>query len=83
MDAQEYVDLLRDEKAVISLAHFNAAGECDGRGRGLIIDEDQCTAIMIEPCGSAIRSEINIGAIVAFVRHPEAEPKIVGRPAYF
>ena len=30
-----------------------------------------------------LRTKVEYGAIVAFIEHPEAEPRIVGRPAYW
>lgn len=81
MEAKEYLDLLRDDKAIIRLAHY--AGErCDGRGNAVIIDEEHQIAVMLEDCGFADETLVKAGAIVKYVTHPEAEPKIVGTPAY-
>lgn len=77
MDAKEYLDLLKDEKAIIRLAHFTDH-QCDGRGHAVILDEEHQIAVMLEVCGD---SGIRAGHIVKYVIHPEAEPKIVGTPA--
>ncbi len=78
MEAREYLDLLKDEKAIIRLAHYDG-DICDGRGFAVVIDEDERIAVLLEDCGS---SGVRAGAIVAFITHPEAEPRIVGSPAY-
>jgi hypothetical protein len=81
VESKEYVDLLRGEKAIICLAHF-AGEECDGRGDALIIDEGRQIAVMLQDCGDPNVTLIKAGAIVKFIRHSEAESKIVGSPAY-
>lgn len=83
MDAQEFVNLLRDEHSALRLACFNDDGECVGRGFGLVVDDDKRIAVMLTNCGDPLRTKVEYGAIVAFIEHPEAEPRIVGRPAYW
>jgi hypothetical protein len=81
VEAKEYLDLLRDENAVICLAHYDG-DKCDGRGEAVIIDEERQIAVMLHDCGDPQRTLIKAGALVKFIKHPEAEPKIVGSPAY-
>jgi hypothetical protein len=81
MEAKEFLDILRDEKEIVRLAHYDE-DKCDGRGNALVIDDENHIGIMLEDCGWADRTKIKAGAIVKFVTHPEAEPKIVGTPAY-
>lgn len=64
------------------LEHIAADGTCDGRGQGLIIDEDELIAIMVEDCGFPTVTGVPRGAIVRFSEHTEAQPKIVGEPAF-
>lgn len=78
MEAKEYLDLLVDEKVILRLAHYNGE-RCDGRGHAVVISEDHQIAVMLEDCGSD--SGIRTGDFVKYIRHPEAEPKIVGSPA--
>ena len=82
MDAREYHDLLRDDNAFIRLSHWNEDGQCDGRCQAVILDVDHQIAITLQPCGDPNETKIDTGAIVKFILHPEAEPKIVGAPAY-
>ena len=82
MEAREYFDLLKDEKAIIRLSHFTQ-DECDGRGHAVIFDKEHQIAIMLEDCGTATETDVWTGDFVKFVIHPEAEPKIVGTPARF
>jgi len=81
MEAKEYLDLLRDDQEIIRLAHY-VDDKCDGRGQAVVIDEGHQIAVMLEDCGSPETTRVKAGAIVKFVTHPEAEPKIVGTPAY-
>lgn len=81
MEAKEYLDLLRDENAIVRLAHYDGE-RCDGRADAVIIDEDHQIAVMLANCGDPNVTKVAGGAIVKFIRHPEAEPKIVGSPAY-
>ena len=81
MEAKEYLDLLKDKKAILRLAHYSGDA-CDGRGRAVIINEEHRVAIMVEDCGNPDRTGIKAGAVVNFILHPEAEPKLVGSPAY-
>ncbi|MEZ6052550.1 MAG: hypothetical protein R3C02_14375 [Planctomycetaceae bacterium] len=81
MEAKEYLDLLRDEKDIIRLAHY-ADDRCDGRGNAVIIDTEHNIAVMMEDCGDPDATLIKAGALVQYIEHPEAEPKIVGSPAY-
>jgi hypothetical protein len=78
MEAKEYLDLLKDEREILRLAHY-VGDKCDGRGQAVIIDDEHQIAVMLENCGS---TDVRAGAIVKFIQHPEAEPKIVGTPAY-
>ncbi|HEY4258511.1 MAG TPA: hypothetical protein VGM98_00065 [Schlesneria sp.] len=82
MDAREYLHILHEDAALIQLSHYDELGYCDGRGTGLIIDDAEHIAVMLEPCGNPLVTQIEVGAIVSFIRHPEAPPKIVGAPAY-
>ncbi len=77
MEAKEYLDLLKDQKAIIRLAHFTR-DRCDGRGHAVILDEEHQIAVMLQGCGD---SGVCAGDLVKYVIHPEAEPKIVGSPA--
>lgn len=81
MEAKEYLDLLRDENDIIRLAHYTD-DKCDGRGHAVIIDPDHHIAVMMEDCGDANVTLVKAGAVVKFIEHPEAEPKLVGTPAY-
>ena len=74
--------MLRDDNALLRLSHFDDDGKCDGRGEAVILDEEHSIAVMLGPCGDPNVTRIDAGAIVKFVRHPEAESKIVGTPAY-
>jgi hypothetical protein len=80
MDAREYLDLLRDENALLRLAHF-VGDKCDGRGYAVIIDEEHQIAVMLEDCGFPEETGIHAGYLVKYVTHPESEPRIVGSPA--
>ncbi len=80
MEAKEYLDLLKDGSAILRLAHYSG-DVCDGRGQGLIIDEEQQIAVMLEDCGFPKDTGIRAGCLVKYVLHPEGEPKIVGSPA--
>jgi hypothetical protein len=80
MEAKEYLDLLKDEKAILRFAHYRG-DKCDGRGHAVIIDADQRIAVMLEDCGDAKDTGIGAGNIVKYLLHPEGEPKIVGTPA--
>ena len=80
MEAREYLDLLKDEKAILRLAHFTD-DQCDGRGHAVLIDDKHQIAVMLEDCGFPEDSGVRAGDLVKYVIHPEAEPKIVGSPA--
>ena len=81
MEAREYLDLLKDENAILHLAHYSE-DTCDGRGRAVILDEGHQIAVMLEDCGSPEMTGIRAGYLVKYIRHPESEePKIVGSPA--
>lgn len=81
MEAKEYLDRLRDKKAIIHLAHYDG-DRCDGRGKAFVIDEEHQIAVMLQDCGDPDETLIKAGAVVKFILHQEAEPKIVGSPAY-
>jgi hypothetical protein len=81
MDAREIVDELRDSGEIFEIEHFNADGECDGRGTALLIDEENQIAVMVSPCHPEMTG-VDTGAFVSFSKHPEAPPRIVGSPAY-
>lgn len=81
MEAKEYLDLLRDDEAIIRLAHYDG-DRCDGRGSAVIIDEEHQIAVMLLDCGDPEATGVRAGAIVKYFPHPEAEPRIVGSPAY-
>ena len=86
MEAKEYLDLLRDEKLrdekeILRLASYDGE-HCNGRGDAVVIDKEYQIAVMLQDCGFPDETRIKAGAIVKFIRHPEAEPKIVGSPAY-
>jgi hypothetical protein len=80
MEAREYLDLLKDENAILRLAHY-LEDTCDGRGHAVILDEEHQIAVMLEDCGSPEKTGIRAGYLVKYVLHPESEPKIVGSPA--
>lgn len=80
MDAQEFSNMLRTDKRLIRLAHYND-DTCDGHGQAIIVDHDNNLAVMLESCNEET-TKITRGAIVKFSRHSEAEPRIVGNPAY-
>ena len=82
MDAREHLNILQDSNELIVLTHFDKNGKPDGQGKALIIDHDLRIAVMLSNCGQPEWTSIAAGAIVSFVTHPEAEPKIVGSPAY-
>jgi len=80
MEAREYLDLLKDEKAILYLAYYEG-DQCDGRSHAVILDEEDQIAVMLENCGNKKPPQILAGDFVKYVLHPEAEPKIVGTPA--
>ena len=80
MEAKEYLDLLKDEKAILCLAHYSGDA-CDGRGQAVIVDEEHQIAVMLEDCGFPEETGIRAGYLVKYVLDPEGEPKIVGTPA--
>lgn len=81
MEAKEYLDLLRDENTILRLTHYSGE-DPDGSGDAVVIDEEHQIAVMLQDCGDPDETFVKAGAIVKFIRHPEAEPKIVGSPAY-
>jgi hypothetical protein len=81
MEAREYLNCANDERRIIRLAHYRGDA-CDGRGNALIVDSNSRIAVMLENCGDPDATLVKAGAIVSYVLHPEAEPKIVGTPAY-
>jgi hypothetical protein len=80
MDAQEFVNSLRNSDRLIRLAHYTNE-ICDGHGRAIIVDRENKIAVMVESCNEDA-TKVTRGAIVRFEQHPEAEPRIVGEPAY-
>lgn len=82
MDAQQYVDHLRSQGEVLRLASFDEHGWCNGRGLAVVIDRGESMAMMLENCGRVSQTHITSGAIVKFQSKPDAEPRIVGPPAY-
>jgi len=81
MEPREFLDLLRDDQQILCLAHY-ANDECDGRGNAVILDEENHIAVMLQDCGDPVATLVRAGALVKYFEHPEAEPRIVGRPAY-
>jgi hypothetical protein len=81
MEAREFLDLLRDDQRILRLAHY-ANDECDGRGNAVILDEGNHIAVMLEDCGDPVATLVKAGALVKYFEHREAEPRIVGSPAY-
>lgn len=81
MEAKEFLDLLRDDGDIIRLASYDGE-RCNGRGHAVIFSDEERIAVMLEDCGDANTTLVKAGALVQFVIHPEAEPKIVGTPAY-
>jgi hypothetical protein len=89
MEAREFVDLLKDEKRIVRVAAYGTRlvngreeEQCIGRGHAVVIDERENIAILVEDCGTPYESGAARGAIVRFSSHPEAEPRIIGSPAY-
>jgi hypothetical protein len=81
MEAREFLNLVRDNQRIIRVAHYTDDA-CDGRGNALVLDSNSRIAVMLENCGDPDETLIKAGAIINYVLHPEAEPKIVGTPAY-
>ena len=80
MEAREYLDAAKDAGLVIRLAAYTGS-ECVGRGRALVLDQENRIAVMLENCGDATDSGVVAGDIVGYFLHPEAEPRITGSPA--
>ena len=80
LEARDYLNHLTAEGQILRLVCFRDA-ECVGRGRGLVLNHDDRVPVMLEDCGDAEDSGIHAGDRVNYVTHPEAEPKLVGRPA--
>ena len=82
MEAKEFLDLLRDDGDIIWAACYDANGNCIGRGTAAVFDREHKIAIMLGDCGTPEITKIKAGAFVKFSAHPEAEPRIIGTPAY-
>ena len=80
LEARDYLNHLQSENRILHLVHF--IGEYpDGRGRALVLNDEDRVAVMLEDCGDPTESGIHAGDLVNYVLHPEGEPKIVGSPA--
>lgn len=82
MDANTYVEGLRQRGDLLRLASFDEKGWCNGRGMAMVIDRQESMAVMLESCGRAGLTNITTGAIVKFQARAGCEPRIVGSPAY-
>lgn len=82
MNAQKYLNGLRENGEVVRLAHFDENGWCNGRGMAIVIDRKQSMAMMLENCGRSGVTNVRQGAIVKFSERPGGEPRLVGSPAY-
>ena len=80
MDAQDFVNSLRNSDRLIRLAHYTGES-CDGSAQALIVDAEKGIAVMLQSCNEEL-TLVTRGAIVRFERHPEGEPRIVGEAAY-
>ena len=85
MEAREWFDKARDGGNIIRLNRFadvSGAAKSVGRVEALILDHDESIAVLLRSCSGLSRhEEWPGGTIVQFARHPEGEPRIVGRPA--
>jgi hypothetical protein len=81
MDAQEFVNSIRNSDRLVTLAHYTD-DKCDGRGHAFVLDAESAIAVILDFGGRPEMTEIIPGAIVQFSRHPEGDRRIVGRPAY-
>ncbi len=86
MDAQQYLNEVTESGRIVRFARW-LDSECTGRGRGLILDRDQCIAVLIEDCGvpSTTHEGLAAGAIVHYYESPDAPSdrvRVVDRPAY-
>lgn len=80
LEARDYLNHLESSGQIIYLARFKEA-ECIGRGHALILNADDCVAVMLEDCGSPEITGVRAGYLVNYHSHPEAEPKMIGSPA--
>jgi hypothetical protein len=81
MDAQEFVNSIRNTNRLVRLAHYSE-DKCDGRGNAIVVDPENSIAVIVDMGGIPEMTQIIPGAVVQFSRHPEAEPRIIGSPAY-
>ncbi len=80
LEARDYLNHLQAGGRILFLARFRE-DECIGRGRALILNDEDRVAVMLEPCGEPKNSGVDAGDLVNYTVHTEAEPKIVGNPA--
>ena len=80
MDAQEFVNELRDADHITRLAWY-ANENCIGRGDAIILDPYERVAVMVQDCGDPCQTGIKAGMVVKYGSHPEAERRIIGTPA--
>lgn len=81
LDAQEYVNQLRASDRLIRLAHYKE-DKCDGRVLSVVVDQANSIAVALHECGDSRETFVGAGAFLKFAIHPEAEPRIIGEPAY-
>lgn len=86
MDSKSYLKEAVKANKVVRFAR-RIDGECTGRGRGLILDETICIAVLLEDCGEPTRSHEGLaaGALVHYCHLPDAPSdhfQIFDKPAY-
>jgi len=86
MDSKSYLKEAIKDKKVVRFAR-RIDGECTGRGRGLIIDDNNCIAVLLEDCGIPTRNHEGLaaGALVHYCHLPDAPSdhfQIFDKPAY-
>jgi hypothetical protein len=80
LEARDYLNHLNANGRVLKLARYEGE-KCVGRGRALILNDEDCIAVMLENCGDPADSGVCAGYLVNYITHPEAEHKLVGSPA--
>ncbi len=81
MDAQEFVNSIHNTNRLVRLAHYTE-DKYNARGNTIVVDPENSIAVVVDMGGIPEITKIIPGAVVQFSRHPEAEPRIIGRPAY-
>lgn len=71
LEARDYLTHLRSDGRILHLAMYKGEA-CVGRGQGLVLNDQDRVAIMLEDCGDPADTGVSAGYLVNYILHPEA-----------